>query len=189
MPKKINYTLTTEELTTIEEAIKSDPDLRLRQRAQIVRLLHLGHKHEEVSHLLSFSRSQVYWWHERWRQEGVEGLSDKPRSGRPTVETEALRQQIETLLATEPVELGYAFTVWTLPRLLAHLRQHHKIEMHFNTFRKMLLKMGYVYRRPKHDLKSLQDPEAKAAAADHLEQLKKKQMPANSNYSLWTKQR
>ena len=62
MPKKINYTLSESELLTIEQAIKNHPDLRLRERARIIRLLHQGYKHDVIADLLAISRSQVYYW-------------------------------------------------------------------------------------------------------------------------------
>ena len=188
MPKRINYTLTTEELLTVEQALKKHPDLRVRERARIIRLLHLGHKHPEVAQLMAISRNQVYWWHQRWREEGLAGLEDRPRSGRPRIGTEALRSQIEALLQTDPTTLGFAFTVWNVPRLLAYLREQYEVQMHENTLRNILEEMDYVYRRPKHDLKSLQDADARAAAEAHLQELKKKRLPGPSNYSLWTKQ-
>jgi putative transposase len=188
MPKKINYTLSNRELLTIEQAIKNHPDLRLRERARMIRLLHQGYTHEEIGDLLAISDAQVYYWHKRWREEGLEGLSDKPRSGRPPVGTEELKAELEKLLATNPQDLGYVFTVWNLPRLQAYLDQELGVSMHVNTLRSLLSEMDYVYRRPKHDLANLQDPEAKAAAQEMLDELKKKPAQAKSNYSLWTKQ-
>jgi transposase len=188
MPKKINYTLSNAELLTIEQAIKNHPDLRLRERARIIRLLHQGHQHEAVADLLAISRGQVYYWHKRWRAEGLDGLADKPRPGRPVVGTEAVRAEVEKLLATDPQELGYAFTVWNAPRLLAYLEQERGITMHENTLRNLLAKMAYAYRRPKHDLANLQDADAKAKAQELLDDLKKKPAAEKSNYSLWTKQ-
>jgi len=187
MPKKINYTLSTEELLTIERAIKSHPDPSVRFRARIIRLLHKGYKPEEIAELLAISRGQVYWWHKRWREEGLNGLSDKPRSGRPPVGDEAYRAQLEEVLDTDPQELGYAFTVWNVPRLLAHMEQETGVKMHENTLRNLLTDMGYVYRRPKHDLTPLQDAAAKARAEEVLDELKKKPALAKSNFSLWTK--
>jgi transposase len=181
MPKKINYTLTNKELLTIEQAIKNDENLRVRERARIIRLLHRGQKHQEVADLLAISIGQVYWWHQRWRKEGLAGLSDKQRTGRPTIGTEEVRAQLEKLLETEPQELGYAFTVWNAPRLLTYMKEEAGVQMHENTLRNILADMGFVYRRPKHDLTSLQDAQAKERAEEVLDELKKK--PA-----LWTKQ-
>ena len=72
MPKIINYTLTESELLTIEQAIKNDPDLRVRQRAQNVRLLHKGYKPPEIADRLSLSTGLVYYWHKRWSKQGLE---------------------------------------------------------------------------------------------------------------------
>jgi putative transposase len=187
MPKKINYTLTENELLTIKQAIKNHAEHRVRERARIIRLLHKGHKHEEIADLLAFSRSQVYWWHKRWREDGLAGLSDKPRSGRPLASNDELKAVIEQVLETDPQSMGYAFTVWNAPRLLVYLKEKYQVTMHSNTLRNLLAKMDYVYRRPKHDLASLQDKEAKAIAQENLDELKKKPRPGKSNFSVWTK--
>lgn len=188
MPKIINYTLTESELLTIEQAIKNDSDWRVRQRAQVIRLLHKGHKAPEIAELLSISTGPVYYWHKRWREDGLEGLRDKARSGRPKLGDEAYRQKLEEVLATEPQELGFAFSVWTPARLLAYMEQETGVRMHENTLRGLLAELDYVYRRPKHDLNHLQDKKVKAAAAETLDMLKKRLNKEKSNFSLWTKQ-
>ena len=187
MPKKINYTLNETELLTIEQAIKSDPDWRVQQRALIIRLLHKGRKPDEVADILSISVGQVYWWHKRWRDEGLEGLSDKERSGRPQVDDEGYRQKLAEVLETEPHELGYGFNVWDTSRLMAHMEKETGVAMTDRTFRNVLDRMDYVYRRPKHDLNPLQNKKAKALAKETIDELKKKPKKAKSNFSLWTK--
>lgn len=187
MPKRINYTLSESQQSEIEKAIKSHENLRVRERARIIRLLHKGHTPAEVAELMAVSVGQVYWWSKRWQTEGLVGLADKPRGGRPVISTEAVCAQVEQLLETDPKTVGYAFTVWTARRLLRHLREKLGIEMHKNTLRHLLDELGYVYRRPKHDLTSLQDAEAKADAQTILDDFKKKHKRAKSNYSLWTK--
>jgi putative transposase len=150
--------------------------------------LHKGHKPEAIADLLSISTGPVYYWHSRWRQKGVEGLHDKARSGRPRLGDEAYRQKLEEVVATDPQELGFAFTVWTPARLLVYMVEETGIVMHENTLRHLLAELDYVYRRPKHDLSHLQDKKAKAEAEETLEMLKKKPSKAKSNFSLWTKQ-
>jgi transposase len=182
MPKKINYTLTESELLTIEQAIKSDPDGHVQQRALIIRLLHKGRKPDEVADVLSISVGQVYWWHKRWRQEGLAGLSDKERSGRPQADDEAYRQRLEQVLETEPHELGYGFNVWDTPRLMAHMEKETGVTMTDRTFRNVLDRMDYVYRRPKHDLTPLQDKEAKEQAEETIDALKKSRKRRNRTF-------
>ena len=189
MPKKISYTLSTEERLTIEQAIKNHPDLRVRERARLIRLLHQGYSHKDIADMKAISVGQVYYWHRRYREEGLDGLVDKQRTGRPAKGTKAVRAQITKVIETDPQELGYAFTVWDVPRLLTHLREVCGIQMHHNTLRKLLLDMDYVYRRPKHDLSNLQDKDAKESAQGWLDELKKRPKPEKSNFSLWTKRR
>jgi len=187
MPKQIKYTLTTKQLAIIEAAIKNDPDLRVRQRAQMIRLLHLGYKPQEVGELLSVTGALVYYWHARWRESGLDGLADKPRPGRPKVGGDEYRQKLAQLIETDPKAIGYGFNVWTIERLLAHMEKKTGILVHANTLRNMLNELDYVFRRPKHDLGNLQNKKAKATAEEILEGLKKKPLEERSNYSLWTK--
>ena len=187
MPKNINYTLTTEQLQIIEIAIKNHPNLRVRQRTQMIRLLHLGHKPQEIGGLLSVSGALVYMWHARWREAGLEGLMDKPKPGRPKVGGQAYRKRLAEIIETDPHTLGYGFNVWTTKRLILHMEKETAVLVHKNTMINMLDELGYVFRRPKHDLSNLQDKEAKETAAAILEDLKKKPNKVKSNYSLWTK--
>ena len=189
MPKKIDYTLTTEQLQDVEFAIKSHPDLRVRQRAQMIRLLHLGYTPQEVGELLAVTGALVYYRHVRWRESGLDGLATKPRSGRPRAGGDAYRQKLEQVIETDPKTLGYGFNVWTVERLLAHMDKETGTLVHENTLRNMLKEIGYVFRRPKHDLGNLQDKKAKETAGEMLDELKKKPIAKKSNYSLWTKRR
>lgn len=187
MPKKINYTLTTESITLIEQAIKNHDDLRVRERATIIRMLHLGKKPNEIGELLSIQPSKVYYWHKRWREEGLDGLADKPRSGRPKAADEQYRQLLAETIERDPKELGYAFTVWDAKRLMAHLEKETQVRVTERTFLNILAEEEYVYRRPKHTLDPLQDKVVKARAKATIELLKKKLNGPKSNYSLWTK--
>ena len=153
----------------------------------MIRLLHLGHKPQEVGELLSVTGALVYLWHSRWREAGITGLMDKPKSGRPKVGGDEYRQKLAELIETNPQALGYGFNVWTIKRLTAHLEKETGVLVHKNTLLNMLAEQDYVFRRPKHDLGNLQDKKAKESAKEFLEELKKKPNEAKSNYSLWTK--
>ena len=87
----------------------------------------------------------------------------------------------------DPAELGYAFTLWTVERLIEHMVRETAIRLSPTTFRVLLKKHDYVYRRPKHDLKALQDAEARAQADQWLEAQKRGRSPATWSSSLWMK--
>jgi transposase len=187
MPKRIQYQLNDNELKALEDVQRRDGNPRVRQRATGIRLLHLGKKPQEVAELLNVSLGTVYNWHASWRQAGVAGLADEVRSGRPRLGNEDYCAKLEEVMVTDPSALGYGFTCWTIERLMAHLAKVTGISMSDETFRQLLAAQAYVYRRPKHDLKPLQDAQARTTAQALLEELKKKPKSVRSNYSLWTK--
>ena len=187
MPKIIDYTLTTEELQQIQNAIVEHDDGRVRNRAQMIHLLHLGKKVAEVAEILCTTSTTVYGWHKRWRDAGIAGLEEQNRPGRPPVGGEEYKAKLEEVIQTEPSEYGYGFSVWTIERLIRHMGKETDVYVSEGTMHNRLAELAFVYRRPKHDLGNLQDKDAKAKADALITELKKRQNQAKSNYSLWTK--
>ena len=181
------YHLKRKELAKIERAMRQDKRAEVRQRATAVRLLHLGHKPEAVAEQQMVSVPTIYNWHKLWRAQGIEGLANKPKTGRPSKATDAYCRKLEKLLEKEPAEYGYRFAIWTSDRLRAHLEKETGILLSESRFRALLKKRGYRYRRPKHDLSHLQDQKAKQKAEKLLDEMKKRASETISSSSLWTK--
>lgn len=187
MPKQTNYTLNDDELKQIESAMQHDPRTEVVRRATAIHALHLGHKPEVVAQMVRAGKSTVGTWHRQWRAEGVEGLADRPRSGRPAKANQTYQAALEKSLTQSPADYGYTFAVWTLDRLAEHLEHETGIRLSIGRLQVWLERLGYVYRRPKRDLRHRQDPEARAEMRRWLEEIKKTPLPEKSSSSLWTK--
>ena len=187
MPKQIDYTLTDEQLQQVERAIAHDPRAEVVRRASAIRLLHLGHKPKAVGEMLATSRASVQNWYQRWRAGGVEALANQPLPGRPPKADATYREVLEQTLETDPHELGYGFSVWTLERLSQHLERETGIRLSVGRLAIWLKRWGYVYRQPKADLKHKQDADARAAVQRWLEAVKKQPRSGPAAFSLWTK--
>ena len=185
MPKKINYQLDEQQVQAVEEAQKHGASAQIRLRATGIRLLHQGRKPNEVAEILNVAPATVYNWHEHFREKGVASLGDKPRSGRPLSATPEYCQALEQALQSDPSELGYDFTIWTISRLLAHLQKVTQILLSDDTLRALLARQEYVYRRPKHDLRHLQDAEKRQTAEEWLDLLKKKSQSRRNPTTLY----
>jgi len=190
MSRRITFHLNDDELGQIEYTMNHSPLPEVRQRATAIRLLHLGHSPEVVAEMLAVAPSSVWNWHRRWRGGGVNGLANASKSGRPRKADAHYLRVLEQALDTEPSALGFTFALWTINRLRHYLAEQTGILLSYTRFRALLSKHGYVYRQPKHDLSALQDQDARAAAAELLDWLKK--TPLNppthpSSSSLWTK--
>ena len=55
---------------------------RVCQRVLMIANLLEGMEHEEAAGLAGLSRSAAYEWHNRYEEDGIEGLRDRPRPGR-----------------------------------------------------------------------------------------------------------
>jgi transposase len=190
MSRRVNFTLTNEQLAEIEQAINTSPHAAVRQRAIAIRLLHLGHKPEQVADMVAITANTIWTWHRRWRKEGIAGLADRPKPGRKAKADTAYIRQLEAALASTPQELGLAYHIWTLNKLRLYLHQQTGILLSYSRFRALLSKLNYVWRQPKHDLSALQDAQAQQVATQVLDWLKKTSPSAPSplsNSSSWTK--
>ena len=187
MPKALNFTLSETELEIISKAIKTDKRLAVRQRAMGLRLLHEGHTPQEVAAIMSVSAPVVYNWHHRWQADRLEGLANRPKSGRPRKAGPSYVQRLEAVIEQDPQDLGYNFTLWTADRLRQHMEKETGERLGATKFRALLKENNFVYRRPKHDLTDLQDPQAREAAEEWLKELKKMPKLERSSFSLWMK--
>src|SRR5438874_7080630 len=55
---------------------------RVCQRVLLIANLLEGMEHEEAARLAGLSRSAAYKWHNRYEEDGIAGLRDRPRPGR-----------------------------------------------------------------------------------------------------------
>lgn len=192
MSRRIDFTLTAEQLAELEQAINSSPYPEVRQRAIGIRMLHLGQHPEQVGAIVLVTSNTIYAWHKRWREQGLAGLRDGHRTGRPNKADAAYMQELERVLELDPRSLGLPFTIWTLNRLRLYLAEKTSILLSYTRFRALMSREGYRWKAPKHDLSHLQDRPAQETIAQITEWLKKTSPSTPSpipNSSLWTKQR
>ena len=81
---KQHLELTETEKEGLEQLIsKGEMPVRLFKRETGLLALNRGDSLEAVANLLGVSNDTVRAWRKRYQAEGLKGLSDKPRSGRP----------------------------------------------------------------------------------------------------------
>jgi len=69
MPKKIEFTLSETELSTIEQVIRSSQDAYMVKRSTALRMLHLGQSPATVAEILTGAQATPYKWFHRFREE------------------------------------------------------------------------------------------------------------------------
>lgn len=139
---------------------------RVSERAHFVLLSDQGKSVPEIGALMGYSAQAVYPWLERYQQQGIAGLYDEPRSGRPP-NAPHLVAIVQAQTGQPPWTFGYAEPGWTVNGLLRHLRQRFRIWISRSTLRRALPVADFVWGRPKLVLPERRDPD-EAAKVTHL---------------------
>jgi transposase len=108
----------------------------------------------QIAAIVRESEATVLRWLKRYLAEGLEGLHDAPRPGRPSEVTEAYRAALLTAVRRRPRSLGLPFSLWTLQRLVDYLAEHTSIRVSDETVRRALKQAGIVLSRPQHKISS-----------------------------------
>lgn len=97
-----------EELDTLYRTTKAP---RLRTRAQMVLLsAEQGLQVPQIAVIVRESEATVLRWLKRYRAEGLEGLQDAPRPGRPAEVTAVYRAKLLAAVRRRPRSLGLSFS-------------------------------------------------------------------------------
>jgi putative transposase len=164
---------------------RTDPDPRVRRRAHALLLVAEGHSVAAVARLFATAPHRVRAWRSRFLASGRHGLADEPRTGRPPkLDATALAFLAEALEAS-PQTYGLPITIWSIRDLREVLAHRLGIRVCTTTVHRAVQRLGYRYRRPRHDLRHRQNREAVAAAEHVLAWLRKKAVtpPASCGWS------
>lgn len=180
----------------LRQLTKTDPDPRVRRRAQAVLLVEEGQTLASVARLFHTAAHRIRVWQDRFTAEGRTGLVDRSRRGRPPKLDESDLAFLTTALEQGPQAYGLPVTVWSIRDLQALLAGERGVAVSVYTVHRAVQALGFRYRRPRHDLTHRQNAEAVAAAKQVLGWLQKKRLLSPSDpiwsgfiWSTWTNAR
>jgi transposase len=128
---------------------------------------------QQISEILGCNHQSIHNWFNAFETEGLNGLYDKSRSGRPVIATADYREALVEAIKTNPKKLDYPFTVWTITRIRAHMAKEMRILLSESRVRQIMKEEGLVFKRPKHTLSHKRDKDGFAKVRDLLEEAKK----------------
>lgn len=142
----------------LTKALRGANEVRDFRRLQAVLLVARGHPIAEVAQITCVSRRSVYTWLGRYlKDHRVEDLTERPRSGRPTIAEAITDERIRRELAKDPMALGYSTTTWTVKTLANHLSRTYDCPIAERTLRRRMRDMGLCWKRPRY-VYSTKDP-------------------------------
>lgn len=169
----------------LRQLTRTDPDPRVRRRAHALLLLTQDASVVAVARLLATAPHRVRAWRSRFLARGRQGLADEPRTGRPPKLDAAALAFLSEALEAGPQAYGLPVTIWSIRDLRDVLAHRLGVRVCTATVHRAVQRLGYRYRRPRHDLTHRQDQEAVAAAEEVLTWLRKKAVTPPANY-VWS---
>jgi len=100
-------------------------------------------------------------WVRRFNAEGLAGLQDKPKAGRPPTHAQSVRSALVKLARTKPESLGYPYKLWTLERLQTAFQEREGVHLSDSTIWEWVEAEGFRWKRQEswfHDAEKA-DPE------------------------------
>jgi transposase len=137
---------------------------RVALRAQMVLLCGRGYTVPQIAQIHDCGEDVVRTWLHRYQEEGVAGLEDEPRSGRPP--KDRLAAEIVDTQASQPPDCsGHARAYWTVATLTAFLLSRFRLALSRSSVRRYLKGKGWRWARPRLAPARKHDPEAPAKVA------------------------
>jgi transposase len=146
--KVILRALTDEEQQAIAKLAQArTAPARLVDRARILQAAAQGQSSGKIAASLGCSRPTVYAWIRRFNDQGLPGLQERPRSGRPHTYTAQQRAEVLATALTDPKSLDLPFGCWTLDRLQAYLNEQKGIPIKRSRIDEILIDEGLCWRK------------------------------------------
>lgn len=139
--------LTTEEAAAIQRLAQSrTAAARSVERARIIDQARQGQSVRVIADKLDLCPDTVRLWLKRFNADGLDGLADEPRQGRPTTYSSEQVGELVAAALTKPADLGLPFGSWTLDRLEAYLSEAKGIPIKRSRIDQLLLAEGLRWR-------------------------------------------
>lgn len=127
----------------LEKIYRNEPDVRIKERLLLIVRIFSDKEHiESVAKEMHRSRAWAYKWYKRYNDEGLAGLGDKPRSGRPSFMDE------EDIIKIRQ-ELSASNTGWDTKQVMDLIQKKTAgIKYHEDHIRRLLHQWGFSLKAP-----------------------------------------
>jgi transposase len=155
------HSSTYHRLLRLSKEAEREGAYRVAKRLRAVVLNSEGRTSGELADILQAPRSKISEWLQRYQSEGVDGLLEGDRPGRPAELSEEQQQKLADILDSGPVAYGLDTGLWTSPRIAWLIAEEFGVRYHPGHVRKRLHAWGFSVQRPRRVL-----ARADAAAQD-----------------------
>lgn len=111
-------------------------------------LLLEGWKSTQIAGLFGISRWSMVKWIHRVNEEGLAGIPDKKRPGRPSRLTEKIQKELEEALEKSPMEFGLKRNRWDGIVVVEYLKRFQGVHLKVRQAQRWIKRLGFSLQRP-----------------------------------------
>ena len=133
----------------LQDEIRRSYEARYDHRLHAILMVAQGMSCRQVAQLLGDSSRTVAYWVKRFEADGLSGLADADRPGRPSKLDQRQLQSIEVALRSHPSQYGLAGNLWD-GKLLSHfIDQQFGIQLGVRQCQRLFRQLGFRFRKPR----------------------------------------
>jgi transposase len=133
----------------LQQEIQRSEESRYDHRLHGVLLVAQGLTCPEVARLLGDAPRSVEYWVHRYEQEGLAGLTEGVRSGRPGRLNERQIQEINRVLRAKPGDAGMRVNLWDGKTLSAWIEKAYGIQLGVRQCQRLFRQFDFRLRKPR----------------------------------------
>ncbi len=133
----------------LQDEIRRSNESRYDHRLHGVLLVAQGMSCPEVGRLLGDAPRTVQYWVRRFEEEGLTGLVEGERSGRPRQLSERQLEVLNTVLRQSPSSVGLTANLWDGKSLSAFIERRYKVSLGVRQCQRMFRQFGFRLRKPR----------------------------------------
>jgi transposase len=147
--KALTISDTENMIMAIQDEIRRNDTSRYDHRLHGVLLVAQGMTCARVAQLLGDSHHTVVNWVRRFETEGLAGLADGQRPGRPSRLSDQQLTKVETALRARPEQFGLTTQMWDGPTLSEFLARELGVKLRVRQCQRLFRQLGFRLRQPR----------------------------------------
>ena len=133
----------------LQDEIRRSEESRYDHRLHGVLLVAQGMSCRQVSELLGDAPRTVAYWVRRFERDGLGGLTEEERPGRPRRLSEDHIQDIDEALRRQPSDFGLTGNLWDGKTLSAYVKSQWDVGLGARQCQRLFRQLGFRLRKPR----------------------------------------
>ena len=136
-------------VVSLQQEIHRSDESRYDHRLHAVLLVAQGVTCPETARLLGDAPRSVQYWVRQYERDGLAGLTEGERSGRPTRLSEKQMKEVDRVLRSRPTDAGMPVNLWDGKTLSAWIEKTYSLQLGVRQCQRLFRHLDFRLRKPR----------------------------------------